>query len=66
MLSQIGYFIYLSNMTNKTNIEYWFLIKYKQVAYNILTTELYRIAYGFDIEKVIKATLKRYLNLLLH
>lgn len=47
------------NATNKANIIYWFLIKYKRVIRSVLATKLYRIAYEFDIKVVIKITLRK-------
>ena len=46
----ISYVIYLSDTTNKANID-WSLIKFKWVTRNILLAELYIITQGFDIEK---------------
>lgn len=56
---QINYVIYLTNVINKTNIIYWVSIKYKWVIHSILLAKLYKIAYGFDIGVIIKATLKK-------
>lgn len=45
----MGYIICWTNITNKKNIKYLFLKKYKQVIYSILATELYKKIYKFDI-----------------
>ena len=34
----------------------------KRVAYNVLTAEIYKMVYGFDIETVIKAILENMLR----
>lgn len=44
-------------MTNKTNIIYYSLIKYKQITCSILLNKFYEIVYKFDIKIVIKAML---------
>ena len=62
MSSQISYVVCLADATNKVNIIHWLSIKCKQVIRSVLTTELYGIAYGFDIEAVIKATLGKILG----
>lgn len=46
----ISYVIYLSNTTNKTNID-WSLIKFKRVTRGILSAELYAITQRFDSKK---------------
>lgn len=46
MVSQIGYVIYLNNATNKANIIYWFLIKYKPIICSVLAAKFYEIAQG--------------------
>lgn len=56
MLSQIGYVICFTNVTNKANIIHWSLIKCKRVIQSVLVAKLYRMAYKFNIEAVIKAT----------
>ena len=62
MLLQIGYIICLAIATNKANVIYWFLIKYKQVTCNLLIAELYKMTYKFDSEAVIKAILEKILG----
>lgn len=59
MSSQIGYIIYLANATNKANIIHRYSIKCKRVTRNVLTANLYRIAYGFDIRTVTQATQRK-------
>ena len=59
MLTQIGYVICFANATNKTNIIYLSLIKYKQVTCSVLAAKLYEMAHEFDIEKVIKTILEK-------
>ena len=45
------------------NIVYWSLIKYKRITRSILASELYAIAYSFDIGAAIKATVELQLNI---
>ena len=56
---QISYIIYFTNIINKINIIYYFLIKYKQVIYSILAIKLYKIVHKFDIKLVIKKILEK-------
>ena len=53
----IGYVIYFADDTSKANIIHWSLMKCKRITHSVLATELYGMAYGFDIRVVIKATL---------
>lgn len=52
----------MANITNKANIIYQSLIKYKQVIHNILIAKLYEIAYKFDIRVVIKTIIEKILR----
>ena len=60
--SQIGFVICLIDASNIANILHWSSIKYKQVTKSVLASELYAMAYGFDIGAVLKATLFRVLQ----
>lgn len=62
MLLHIGYCICFANTTSKANIIYSFLIKCKQVTYIVLAAHLYRMAYGFNIDVVIKVILGKMLG----
>jgi hypothetical protein len=56
--SQIGYILVLADMMNKANIIYWSLIKCKRITRSVLASELYVMAYGFNIGAAIKSTVK--------
>ena len=58
LLSQIGYILVLTDMTNKANIIHWSLIKYKRITRSVLVSKLYAIAHRFNINAVIKLTIK--------
>ena len=60
--SQIRYILVLADLSNKANIVYWSLVKYKRVTKSVLASELYTIAHGFNISAVIKAIVKLQLN----
>ena len=45
------------------NILHWSLIKCKQVTHNVLASELYALAYGFDITAVIRLIIQKILQL---
>ena len=62
MSLQIGYIICFANGTSKANIIHWSSIKCKRVTRSILAAKLYGMAYGFDIEAVIKTTLRKMLQ----
>ena len=62
MMSQIGYIIYLANITNKANIIHRSSIKCKQITCSVLAAKLYRMVYEFDIEAVIKLTIEKILG----
>jgi len=63
LLSQIGYVLVLIDAINKANIIYWLLIKYKRVTRSVLASELYGMAYRFDIGAVIKLIVNKILNI---
>ena len=52
----------LANASNKANIIHWSLIKYKRVTRSVLASELYNIAYGFNIGAIIKSILDKILQ----
>jgi hypothetical protein len=56
--SQIGFIIVLSDKDNKANILHWSSIKCKRVTRSVLASELYAMAYGFDMGAVIKSTIE--------
>jgi hypothetical protein len=60
---QIGFVIILIDRNQSANILYWSLIKCKRVTRSILASELYALAYSFDIGAVIKSTIQRILQL---
>ena len=64
---QIGYVLALVDKEENANILYWLSIKCKRVTRSVLVSELYRMAYRFDIKASIKATIEKILtiNLLL-
>ena len=53
--------IVLINNIGKANIIYQSLTKYKRVTRSVLTTELYGIAYSFNITAAIKLTINKIL-----
>ena len=57
-LLQIGYILVLADITNKANIIYWSLIKYKRVTRSVLALELYIMAHEFNISATIKLTIE--------
>ena len=61
--SQIGYILVLVDGTGYTNIIYWFSTKYKRVTRSILASELYSIAYGFNIGTLVKSIINRILEI---
>ena len=54
---QIGYVIVLTDRNYSVNIIYWLSIKYKRVTRSVLASELYGLAYRFDIGATIKLTI---------
>jgi len=60
---QIGYILILEDTLHKANIIYWSLIKCKKVTRNILASELYTMAYRFDINTTIKSTVEQLLQI---
>jgi hypothetical protein len=55
--SQISFVIILTDRNQSANILHWSLIKYKRVTRSVLASELYALAYGFNIGAVIKSTI---------
>jgi hypothetical protein len=55
LLLQIGFIIVLTDQNQSANILHWSLIKYKRVTHSVLASELYTLAYSFDIGAVIKS-----------
>jgi hypothetical protein len=60
---QIGYVLVLADGTRHTNIIYWFSTKYKRVTRSILASELYSIAYSFNINALVKSIINRVLEI---
>ncbi len=54
---QIGFVIVLIDRNRTVNIIYWSSIKCKRVTRSVLASELYALAYGFDIGATIKSTI---------
>jgi hypothetical protein len=61
--SQIGYVIVLADATKKANIVHWSSVKCKRVTRSVLASELYGMAYSFDIGAAIKSTLDKTLQI---
>ena len=59
---QIGYIFVLADTSNKANIVHWSSTKCKKVTKNVLASELYSMAHGFDIGTAIKSTLDKVLQ----
>ena len=55
---QIGYILVLADIINKANIIYWSSIKCKRITRSVLVSELYIMAYRFNIGAAIKSTVK--------
>ena len=60
---QIGYILVLVDIINKANIVYQSLIKCKRITRSVLASELYIMAYGFDIGAAIKLTVEQLLQI---
>jgi hypothetical protein len=61
--SQIGYVLVLADGIGYTNIIHWFSTKYKRVTRSVLASELYGIAYGFDMGISVKSIIDRVLEI---
>jgi hypothetical protein len=61
--SQIDYVVCLIDNFNKINLIHWSFIKCKRVIKSVLATELYAMTNDFDVDSVIKSTIKRILKL---
>ena len=58
LLLKIDYILVLADIMNKVNIIYWSSIKCKRITRSVLVSELYAMAYRFNIGAVIKLTVK--------
>jgi hypothetical protein len=63
LLSQIGFIIVLTDRNQDINILYWSLIKCKRVTRSVLASELYILAYSFNIAAAIKLMIQKILQL---
>src|SRR6266536_1720458 len=63
--SQIGFVIVLMDQNWTVNIIHWSSIKCKRVTRSVLASELYALAYGFDIRAAIKSTIEKILHTIL-
>jgi len=63
LLLQIGFVLVLMDCNQDTNILHWSSIKCKWVTQSVLVSELYALAYGFDIAAIIKLTIQKILQL---
>ena len=61
--SQIGFVIVFADKNDQANILHWSSVKCKRVTRSILASELYGIAYGFDIGTVLKSTLEQIMKI---
>ena len=61
LIFQIDYVICLIDVTNKINIIHWFSIKCKRIIKNILISKLYVMIHDFDVDAIIKSTVKKIL-----
>ena len=59
--SQIGFVIVFTDRNQSVNVLHWSSIKCKRVTRSVLASELYALAYGFDIGAVIKSTIQKIL-----
>jgi hypothetical protein len=59
---QISYVLVLADATKKANIIYWSSVKCKRVTQSILASELYSMAYSFNIGAAIKSTMDKILQ----
>ena len=59
----MGYVIILIDATKKANVIHQSLVKCKRVTQSVLASELYSIAYGFDIRTAIKSTIDKILQI---
>ena len=61
--SQIGYILVLADGTGYANIIHWSSTKYKRVTRSVLASELYSMAYGFNMGTSVKSTIDRVLEM---
>jgi hypothetical protein len=61
--SQIGFVFILADKHNKANIIHWSSIKCKRVTRSVLASEIYEMAYSFDIGATIESTLEQILRI---
>jgi hypothetical protein len=61
--SQIGYVLVLADGTGYANIIHWFSTKCKRVTRSVLASELYGMAYGFNMGASVKSIINRVLEM---
>ena len=61
--SQIGYVLVLANSSGRANTIHWFSTKYKRVTRNILASELYGMAHGFNMGGLVKSIINKALEI---
>ena len=63
LFSQIGYILVLADRTGRANIIHWSSTKCKRVTRSVLASELYGIAYGFNMGASVKSIINRALEM---
>jgi hypothetical protein len=61
--SQIGYILVLADSSKRANTIHWSSIKCKRVTRSVLASELYSMAYGFNIGGSVKSTINKALEI---
>ncbi|RFU24242.1 hypothetical protein B7463_g12093, partial [Scytalidium lignicola] len=61
--SQIGYIVALADQKGNANTLHWTSVKCKRVTRSVLASELYGMAYGFDMGATIKSTIEGILEI---
>ncbi|RFU27594.1 hypothetical protein B7463_g8735, partial [Scytalidium lignicola] len=61
--SQIGYIVALADRKGNVNTLHWTSVKCKRVIRSVLASELYGMAYGFDMGAAIKSTIEGILEI---
>jgi hypothetical protein len=59
----MGYVLALADITQNANIIHWSSTKCRRVTRSVLASELYGMAYGFDMGAVVKSTVDRALEM---